>query len=67
MDCVAEKRRRPLDYASYTEQDMRKLVSLGYHHFKLAERLAPDTAFLYSMVEYIFKAEPIRYLLQAMY
>ena len=67
LDCVAEKRRRPLDYASYTEQDMRKLVSIGYHHFKLAERLAPDTAFLYSMVEYIFKAEPIRYLLQAMY
>lgn len=67
LDCVAEKRRRPLDFASYTESDMRKLVSLGYHHFKLAERMSSDNAFLYGMIEYIFRMEPIRYLLQARY
>jgi hypothetical protein len=67
LDCVAEKRRRPLDFASYTEADMRRLVSLGYRHFKLAERLSPDNAFLYGMVEYIFRSEPIRYLMQAMF
>lgn len=67
MECVDEKRKRPLDYASYTEKDIRKLVSLGYRHFKLAERLSPDSKFLYTMIEYVFNPEPIRYLMQALY
>lgn len=66
-DCIAKKRSHPLDFASYTENDMRKLVSLGYHHFKLAERMSSDNGFLYGMIEYIFRTEPIRYLLQAKY
>ena len=67
MDCVEEKQRRPLDYASYAEKDIRKLVSLGYRHFKLAERLSSDNEFLYTIIQYVFNMEPFRYLLQIMY
>lgn len=65
--CFAEKRRRPFDYASYTEREIKKLVSLGYKHFKLADRLMPDEAFYSGMVEYIFKSEPMRYLMHVIY
>lgn len=61
-DCRNWKRLHPMDTAAYSEDEIRKLVELGYRHFKIAGRTASDDKFKFNLMQYVFKNEVMHYL-----
>lgn len=62
QDCRAWKRIHPTDTAAYSEDEIKKLASMGFKHFKIAGRTASDDKFKSNLIHYAFKYELMHYL-----
>ena len=60
--CCANKQRHLDQTASYSIDEMKKVVAMGYRQFKLAGRVNSDDRFARDLHAYLFNHEVVRYL-----
>lgn len=64
--CTARKRRHPDQNIALSEQDIKRLASIGCRQFKIAGRVNSDESFRRDLFAYLFRHERARYLESAL-
>lgn len=62
-ECIRHKKSHPFEESSLNAERISHLTSIGVHHFKIAGRLDNDNDILRDVMEYVFKPEKVRYML----